>query len=217
MRSTVARYVGLIALGMAHWQAAHAAVSPAVMKAARKLEGTIFVIPMNQYTEGNLGSCGFEFKALAFDYVYRGGDPIVVSGSFALRKTDAKRIYLAYKFGTFKYETDKMVPEAPNFAWIKLGSVMVKPEQTVEAETPGYRLYISQLKEDTAQGFLAVTEQRGVSVGFNRRAGGMDVVVPIDLSVRDLKDEGGKFVRKRDDKLGPGFAECLKDLLSDMK
>lgn len=190
-----------------------AQASPLIKQVARSLEGTTYVIPMNQSIEGTINACGFEFKALTFDSVYKNGEPIVINGSFALRKAGPNQVFLTYKLGTFNYVNSELVPEAPNFAWIKLGDVLVRPEKTAQAETEGFRLYISTLKSNTAKGLEAIVKQQKVTVGFNRRDGGLDVVIPLDMSVRDTEISGEKTVRTRDDKLGKGFAVCIRELL----
>lgn len=187
-----------------------------IVQAARMLEGTAFVVPMNQSREGTIDTCGFEFKAMAFDTAYKQGAPIVVNGSFAIRKLSAQLVVFAYKLGTFNVTSSGMEVEAPHFAWMKLGNVLVKPAQAMDAETKGYRLYLSPLPENADAALDAVVEQKPVLVGFNRRPGGLDVVVPLDLSVRDTK-MGSKVVRVRDDKLGKGFAQCLGDLFAGIK
>ncbi len=192
--------------------------SGAILQVARALEGTTYVVPMNQYREGVLDTCGFEFKAMAFDTAYKRGAPIAINGSFGLRKFGPKQVAVTYKVGIFNVsDAGGVQPEAPNYAWIKLGTVIVKPEQTMASDTPGYKLYLSGLNAETAAALDAVVEQRPVLVGFNRIDGGLDVVVPIDLSVRDTMVSDGKAVRKRDDQLGRGFAQCLGELLAGMK
>lgn len=190
--------------------------SSTVMQAARELEGTTYVVPMNQSSAGTVNGCGFEFKAMAFDTAYKRGAPIVINGSFAASKLDAEGIYFTYKLGTFNLTDNGLQPEAPHYAWIKLGDVMVKPERTIRGESEGYKLYLSKLPEDASGAFDAVIAQGPVSVGFNRKEGGLDVVVPLDLSVRDTKMES-QVVRVRDRKLGEGFSQCLRQLLASFK
>jgi hypothetical protein len=124
---------------------------------------------------------------------------------------------IAYKIGTFNLVGNNQVPEAPNFAWIKLGNTIVKPDKFVDAENEGFRLYISALTEQTAKGLESLVTQRQVTVGFNRKDGGMDVVIPLDLGVRNTEFVGDKAVRTRDEKLGTEFANCLSELVADFK
>lgn len=217
-----ARHISVVGLlgalaGLVHFDTM-AQASDSILQIARALEGTAYVVSMNQYREGTLDSCGFEFKVMTFDNAYKRGAPIAINGSFALRKFGPKQVAVTYKVGTFNVsDAGGMQPEAPNYAWIKLGTVVVKPGQTMASDTPGYKLYMAGLNAETAAALDAIVEQRQVLVGFNRSDGGLDVVVPIDLSVRDTTVSGDKVVRKRDDQLGKAFALCLGELFGDMK
>lgn len=217
MHASMVRGLSLALLMALNSPVVTAQASPLHNQVVRILEGTTFVLPMNQSREGVIDACGFEFNALTFDFAYKKGEPILINGSFAIRKFEDKQLYLTYKLGTFNYLNTELVPEAPNFAWMKLGDVLVKPDTSSEAEAKGYRLYISALKQGTAKGLDSIIKQDKVIVGFNRKDGGLDVVVPLDLSVRDTKMEGEKAVRIRDDKLGKGFDVCIKELLAGLR
>lgn len=194
-----------------------AKASPEMFAAARLIEGTSFVTPMVQSHEGITDACGFEFKAMSFDTAYLGGDPVIINGSLAIRLFNPKAVGIAYKLGTFQFEGTELKSSAPTFAWIKVGSVLIKPKKSVPSDSEGYTLYISELPSDMKSFLKALYEQQEVKVGFNRREGGMDVVVPIDLSVRDTAFEGTKVVRKRDKTLAPVLSQCVKELFDGMK
>lgn len=197
-----------------------AATSESIMKTARDLEGTFSVNVMNQSSEGVVEACGFEFKALGFDRVYKDGDPFVLSGSFAIRSLKGRGLYITYKVGTLSFGQQGDIQEkaeAPNYAWMKFDKVLVKPEHKKESDTDGYNLYITAVTKANTSVIETIMKQGKVSIGFNRRDGGLDVVVPIDLDVRSIDVQNEKITRKRDKKVGQEFSECLSILISSSK
>jgi hypothetical protein len=49
-----------------------------------------------------------------------------------------------------------------------------------------------------------------VTVAFARAVGGMDMQVPVDVTVEDTDDNGNK---KRSNKVATSFLECSQDLI----
>ena len=186
-----------------------------VKEVGRLLEGTNFVRPMTQSSEGITDACGFEFNAITFDYAYKQGEPIVVAGSFAMRADRKESIYLAYKIGTSSLG-DIAKTEAPFSGWLKIGGVLIQPLTKEPSDSAGYTLFISRLPKDGAKVFDAIANLGEVKVGFNRRPRGLDVVAPLDLSVRDIKVENGQVLRQRDNSMGVEFLRCLDDLITQI-
>jgi hypothetical protein len=180
---------------------------------ARTLEGTIFVTPMNQYSEAVVDACGFEFKALAFDNIYKGGAPFILTGSFAIRQFNNETLFLAYKVGTGSWTGNELKPEAPNMAWIKFGDQVFKSKIISDSEDDGHKLYVVELSDKFYKIIPVISNQQQVIVGFNRREGGLDVVVPLDLNVRDTNLVKDKAIRKKDKTIGTEFNKCFGDLL----
>jgi len=53
-----------------------------------------------------------------------------------------------------------------------------------------------------------------VTIGFNRKKGGLDVIVPIDLKVFDAEyQSSGKVIRKRSNETITQFIGCYRALL----
>lgn len=180
----------------------------------RALAGTIYAVPSNQTREGELESCGFDFQAVAFDHVYNKGEPFILNGNFSFRKSGDSNFAIAYKVGTFIVENGALTPKAPNLVWIKLGPTLIKPDRILNAETPGYGLYVSSFTPQVAKGLEEIVNQRKISVGFNRLKDGLDLVVPVDLNVRETNADTGKTKQKKDLALGREFAECLTKILA---
>lgn len=217
----IARYSTVLAVTLIFMSASQAIdvkpipASKETFEVARMLQGTAFVIPMNQSRQGIVDTCGFEFKALEFDNAYKVGNPFVLSGSFGIRKFGKEQISINYKVGTFNNLGGELLPDQPHSAWMKFGKLLIRPTKRVDAETKGYALYVANLPEDIGTLIEVVGDQQEVLVGFNRRPNGLDVIVPLDMSVRDTKLKDGKVVRVRDASLGVGFLQCLTELLAD--
>lgn len=190
--------------------------SSSILEAARALEGTAYVLPMNQSSAGEVQGCGFEFKAVTFDNAYKRGAPVIINGSFAVSKMNSQLVAFTYKLGTFNMSDDGLKPEAPHYAWIKFGNTLLKPEKSTAGESVGYKLYLSQFSTGADVILDTVIAQREVVIGFNRKEGGLDVVTKLDLDVRDTK-VGAEVVRVRDKQLGVGFERCIGDLFASLK
>jgi hypothetical protein len=61
-----------------------------------------------------------------------------------------------------------------------------------------------------------IIEERPLSVGFNRMSGGLDVLVPLDISVSRTYEEGGKILRIRSSEAIAQFTRCFLDLTHDL-
>lgn len=207
----------VIALAGLIGTAVHSEVLNVVKLMAKVMEGTLLVTPMNQYREGIVDACGFEFKALAFDHVYKGGDPFILMGSFAIRQFNNESLAIAYKVGTSSWSGGELKPEAPNMAWFKFGDQIFKSKTISDSEADGYKLYAVGLNDKFYKILPVISNQQQVVVGFNRLDGGLDVVVPLDLNVRDTNLVKDIVIRKKDKIVGAEFNKCFGDLLKVVK
>jgi hypothetical protein len=196
---------------------AHSEVSAEFKLIAQEMQGTLSVKPMMQYKEGVVDACGFDFTAMAFDYSYKGGDPFILNGSFAVRQYRSETLAIAYKVGTLVWSGDELKPEAPHMAWIKFGKHIFKSKTVSDSDSDGYRLYAVGMSNEFKNIIPVIQKQQEVFVGFNRKDGGLDVVVKLDLNVRETNAVKDKFVRTRDKNLGPEFIACFGELLNVIK
>lgn len=83
----------------------------------------------------------------------------------------------------------------------------------------GFRLYAYSLFDPTVLNlYTEIMDSGKVTVGFNRKKGGMDVLVPIDLSVSDVEYlDGDKVVRKRSNDAMSNYAICSTTLLNQVR
>ena len=105
----------------------------------------------------------------------------------------------------------------PNFSYLQTKSKSTaKVKQQAADGDEGFRLFAYSLFDQTALALLdEMLESRKVTVAFNRRKNGMDVLVPIDLDVIDAEYPGGdKVVRKRSNETVPSFVACFQTLVA---
>ena len=61
--------------------------------------------------------------------------------------------------------------------------------------------------------YTQILEKKTVSVVFNRKKNGQDIVIPIDLTVESTNEKGGKT---RSDKMVNEFRQCVNGLLREV-
>lgn len=177
--------------------------------------GTHSVVFQPGQSSGVLHSCTLVYRATQADYAYRNGNPIMIDGNIGVRQFDAKNMILTLKIGVL----DVGVPNAeftrPYFAYLQtpMATTAKSRSKTVDGDE-GFRLIGIDLNDTTNKLLFEMLESEKVTIGFNRRKDGLDVLVPIDLTVFDAEYPGsGKVVRKHSNEAITQFLGCYKELL----
>lgn len=158
---------------------------------------------------GALQGCELVFLAVTADRVYLDGNHVAVNGSIVLRGTDTGLV-LGLKIG-LKDMTLGSPFERPAFAYLQTASISTaKAKQQSSDGEEGYKLFVYS-GTDTA--ILKMLEElmstSKVTIGYNRKHGGMDVLVPLDLMVTDSEYTATqKVLRKHSPDAALGFADC---------
>jgi hypothetical protein len=183
-------------------------------------DGTVDVYHEELRAEGRLEGCSLVFSSLKRDTAYLGGQQVLVNGSFAIRTLDRPDLFLTGKLGTKRINKDG----TPAGAWerpvhfyfsTRTGSTATSNIQ--DAETAGYRLAVVRATDEPVMRFLKELSQTGeFTVGFNRKAGGQDVLSQIKLDVSLKQDASGTGVISTDPTTRPKFADCLSRVLDDL-
>jgi hypothetical protein len=173
--------------------------------------GTVSAITRPRFSDGKLNGCAVEFSALLQDWAYSKGAFVKLDGSFGVMSANSN-IAATLKVVVHDINPSNMqlTPSPPASAYLVAGAKTSMPFffRRFESDTPGGLFSIFKLDgtfEIISSGLIAET----VTVAFNRRPGGVDIAVPIDLTVEDT-DANGKI--KRSHQVGPTFFECAKEL-----
>lgn len=162
---------------------------------------------------GGLRGCTLVYEAVAADHAYSGGDPVVVVGNIAVHLQDMN-VTLALKIGVRSLLGRDQRFQAPYFAYLQTDNSTTARLRHVSADgDEGFKLFIVRL-DDQATKLLAEALQTGrVTAGFNRKENGLDVLVPIDLTVVNSVVSGNRLLRTRSGDATKQFAKCVLDVV----
>ena len=134
---------------------------------------------------GSLKGCQLVFLAVTADRIYLNGNQVAVNGSIVLRGSD-KGLGLALKVG-LKDMTLGTQFERPAFAYLQTPSASTAKakQQSFDGED-GYKMFVySGTDKEILELLRELMDAGKVTIGYNRRKNGMDVLVPLDLTVVD--------------------------------
>lgn len=189
------------------------AISPVYAQDDDSIYGTHSVVFQPVQISGELQGCTLVYKAVQSDSAYLGGKPVVIVGNIGIRQYGAKLI-LTLKIGVKALVGNESFVR-PNFAYLQTKShSTAKANQQMRDGDKGFRLYVYSLYDTPVMDLYGeMMDSRKVTVAFNRKKGGMDVLVPVDLDVIDAEYLGGdKVVRKRSEETILSFAGCSSTL-----
>ena len=150
------------------------------------------------------------------DRVYLEGNQVAVNGSIVLRATD-RALGLMLKVGLNDMTSPLSTFERPAFAYLQTasGSTAKSRQQSNDGE-PGYKIFFYNATEnDTMKVLLELMTSGKASIGYSRKIGGIDVLVPLDLMVTDSEyTQNQKVNRTRSPEAAKGFAECTERIIS---
>jgi hypothetical protein len=175
--------------------------------------GTVKVTFEPVQTLGETWGCAFVYAAVYPDRVYLKGTPIAIDGNISIFQFGAK-LGLQLKIGVKKLAGIGSI-KPPNFAYLKSDNYSTaKARQEIRDGDAGHRLFDYALYDPSVIGvYNEMLESGKVTVAFNRKKDGMDVLVPVDLRVADSEVLKGKKVhREISEKSLLTFAECAAKL-----
>lgn len=165
-------------------------------------------------SNGVLHSCTLIYRATQADYAYREGAPTLIVGNIGVRRFDKKMI-MTLKIGAMDMDVQNAVFTRPYFAYLQTpNATTTRSVSKIMDGEKGFRLIAFGLNDTTGKLLLEMLDSGKVTVGFNRKKDGLDVLVPIDLKVFDTEYlSSGKVIRKRSDEAILQFLACYKELL----
>jgi hypothetical protein len=175
-------------------------------------KGTIETKAKSQFADGELVNCMIQFTALAQDSIYRRGQPIKISGLFGIMYPQNKPgIILKLTVNDIDPITLKEIPATPDSAYLISGLKSSKQYLIAKQppNVPGDIFVIFNI--DGALEIVSdALSNKNITIAFNREPRGLDVQVPIDLTIEETSDTGD---RKRSSKTIDEFLSCASKLL----
>lgn len=159
-----------------------------------------------------------EFQIVAQDYVYRQGAPVIVSGSMGFMQYPGKQPAVTLKVVLNDVSkdgvaiTNEFMPPA-SISLVGLDDESTAADQIMSApsELPNSRIAAFSI-EHFLPVLKRIVERKELAILFNRKNGGTDVRVLVDLSVEGL-DRSEKQIRGT--QTIDGFLDCSDKLLQD--
>ena len=170
--------------------------------------------------EGALKGCSVAFTAVTADRAYLNGSWVALNGSIGLRvvQDGPLGLVLTLKLGLKDVQSGKPF-ERPNFAYLQTAhaSTTKAPQAAVDGD-PGYKLYTYRAVEPSVAAVLAdLAEKPEVTIGYNRRKDGIDILVPLDLTVVDSEyTQSQEVIRKHSHGVMDQWATCVSSLLGSV-
>lgn len=180
--------------------------------------GTYGVVFQPVQVGGDLQGCSLVYNAVQADFAYLNGEPVVILGNIGFHQYGAK-LMLTLKVGV-KGLKDNGAIDRPNFAYLQTKSYSTaKVKQQSHEGDEGYRLFAYSLYDAPVMNlFNEMMDSGKVTVAFNRKKDGLDVVVPVDLDVIGAEYPGGDIVvRKRSKETLENFTNCFLTLTEQAK
>jgi hypothetical protein len=170
---------------------------------------------------GNLSGCELSFETIAQDFAYNHGGEIVGIGSISVNSVESKsgiilgifiKLGLLEKFIGQNSETEIT---APNYVFIKSKNFNSsrQPYASVESDTKGYTLIALKDYIESIKLLDDVIQEGNFTIGFNKKENGMDVYLPVDITVKETITNDGSFKRIHSNDALSNFTTCFSKML----
>ena len=198
---------------------AGAQANPILDEVINPMMGTVSVSAERMTNGGALSGCSLEYTLLHRDDTYSQGRPLAIKGSIVVFTNTQAGAVLALKLvlADFNYQTATFTPAklTANTAFLETAAGASNLRSLLSAhdsDIEGGRLFVFDLYEQ--QPIFQAIADNNIRIVFNRKPGGADIRVPVDLTVSDTEQKG-KRKRSRDSLMG--FESCLLEFLADVQ
>jgi hypothetical protein len=151
--------------------------------------GTMEVEFQPMQSAGLKKGCTLVYRVVGQDHAYREGSLISLAGNIGYQANEERTLIgLSLKVGMINSLDPSSQPEAPFFAYIQSPHGTTARSKFVEFDSPdrpGFRYFVFQLDDNAIHVYQDIADGTPVTIGFNRRKGGLDVLVPLDLHVAE--------------------------------
>ncbi|MGV6475544.1 hypothetical protein [Azotobacter vinelandii] len=187
---------------------------------AAAADGSIFGTHRTKFQPVQIGGvlqgCEITFVTVIADHVYLKGNHVAVNGSVLLQGNEAGGLALILRVGLMDITLGAQF-ERPEFAYLQTAnfSTAEANHQSFDGEE-GYKLFVyNALDTSIANALGELVSAGNVSIGYNRKIGGRDVLVPLDLMVVDSEyTTDQKVLRKRSPDTMLGFLDCTEKVMN---
>jgi hypothetical protein len=169
---------------------------------------------------GTLEGCSLVYLVAQADRAYLGGNTVAVNGSFMLRlDRTGKGIGVGFKAGLKDLSRSNALFTRPHFAYLQTATASTAQAKGKSFDgEDGYKVFAYSFTDPVIGTILNELITSGnATIGYNRKAGGMDVFAPLDLMVVDSEYTADqKVLRKRSPTTMLGFSDCVVKLLDSV-
>lgn len=183
--------------------------------------GTIEVEFQPMQSAGVRHGCTLVYRTIGRDHAYQKGAIVGLVGNIGFM-ADEKRssVIVTLKVGIIDGLTQsKPKTVTPFFAYLQTPNGTTAKSKVIkfDSDTPGYRNFAYQLTDDVLKVYGDIVNGEPLTIGYNRKKGGLDVLVPLDLSVADATSSDSGFTRRRSDKMLGEFLACSNDVTTQVQ
>lgn len=218
MNCQTARLSNLILRTFLLWASLQSGNCLASGKEEESIYGTYGVTFQPVQAGGELIGCSLLYKAAHADHAYLNGRAVVILGNISVHQFGGELLF-GLKIGVQEALGNHSIVR-PNFAYLQTKSKSTaKVKQKANDGDEGYRLFVYSLYDPTVLALFDEMKASGkVTVAFNRRKNGVDVMVPVDLEVIDVEYlSDARVVRKRSRETASNFHNCFGKLIDQAK
>jgi hypothetical protein len=174
-------------------------------------DGTVDVYFQQVSEGGALRGCSLVFTTVTRDFATLKGAQVILNGSFAFRFEKSGAAVIVGKLGV-RQLTDAAWTAPEHFFFEAEGKSTAPHAKFSKAENEGYKILFTPLKGEVTDLVGELLKNGSMTIGFNRRPGGMDVLAPIRLNVQLTKDQSGTAIQVTSDETPKAFASCVSRL-----
>lgn len=165
---------------------------------------------------GKSEGCSMVYTSVFPDSVYRSGQLNVAVGNITFMGANAQTIGFSLKVGVRPFLDSTAPFERPDFAYISTSqgsSANVK--QVAVAGDEGFTMFVYSFTDPQFMKVLqGILRDDVLTVGFNRKANGIDQRFEVDLRVEDTAFDAAAFSRKQSANVKNKFIECVLPILN---
>jgi hypothetical protein len=181
---------------------------------------TLWVLGYPVTREGVTRACSIEYNAAGQDYVYKNGALFGIVGNISLSRElkNGQDILVGSLKVILRDYDDKNIDGTPSVPFSihvvnKSGvSIFGNPKMTFDSDTPGGRVQPYEFNVEFTKIIGSIIEDKMITISFNRRQGGTDINVPLDLTVKNFDPDKGA---ERSVGMVKSFSDCLGLLLPE--
>lgn len=177
---------------------------------------------ITQTRSGKFYGCSLNYRAAVQDHIYGQGNLALVAGSFSLNLLEQggeRTVGIMFKIGVKPFTSADGPTVAPSFAYMKgkNGTTANALLNDAASDTPGFRLFILRFDNGVSGLVGDLLDGGPVSIFYNLSKGGIDVAVPLDLSVSGAKASNDGIERLHSPQAVNDFRDCFNKLVEAVK